>query len=95
VVPATPVVSASSTAYTPASGNPSSWKFAAPEPRAGRLMRAVSFPVPVTLCSAKPGRRAAESSTTSAVGASSIHMPSGSSTASESIPAAVVSPRRA
>src|SRR5436309_2352480 len=83
-VPATPLVSCSSRAYTPASGNPSTWRCASARPRVGRSPFRTRRPESRTLCSAAPATRITESFTVTWVGASRNHTPPGSSTASES-----------
>src|SRR2546428_523789 len=83
-VPATPLVSCSSRAYTPASGNPSIWRCASARPRVGRSPFRTRRPESRTLCSAAPATRITESFTVTWVGASRNHTPPGSSTASES-----------
>src|SRR5437773_2730144 len=83
-VPATPLVSCSSRAYTPANGNPSTWRCASARPRVGRSPFRTRRPESRTLCSAAPATRITESFTATSVGASRNHTPPGSSTASES-----------
>src|SRR5438876_6870002 len=48
-VPPTPAVSRSSSAYTPTSGKPSSWRWASARPRVGRAPWSTSLPVPYAL----------------------------------------------
>src|SRR5207302_8550784 len=71
--PPTPAVSRSSSAYTPASGKPSSCRWASARPCVGRPPSSASLPDPYTLCSTRWLTRAAESVTLSCVGRSSTH----------------------
>src|SRR5205823_10765562 len=87
-VPPTPAVSGSSSAYTPASGNASSCRWASARPRVGRSPSSVSLPAPYALRSASRLTRAAESVTVSSVGRSRTQTSPGSCTASESRPTA-------
>src|SRR2546426_11154065 len=87
-VPPTPAVSRSSSAYSPTSGNPSSWRGASARPRVGRAPSRTSLPDPYAPWSTSPVTVTAESVTVSSVGRSSTHTSPGSWTASESTPTA-------
>src|SRR5207244_4547283 len=54
IMPPTPAVSRSSSAYTPASGNDSSWRWASARPRVGRSPPSTSLPGPYALLRASP-----------------------------------------
>src|SRR5213080_3137721 len=91
-VPPTPAVSRSSSAYSPTSGKPSSWRWASARPRVGRAPSSTSLPDRYALWRTRPVTVAAESVTVSSVGRSSTHTSPGNWTASESTPTAKATP---
>src|SRR5207247_1027981 len=76
-VPATPLVSCSSRAYTPASGNPSIWRCASARPRVGRSPFRTRRPESRTLRSAAAAPRLPAALTVTWVGPSHNDAPPG------------------